>query len=284
MRDFLAEMAAKSLERCEAARVAVPYADLLAAARDSQPALPLKLSGFDVIAEVKRASPSEGAFRIASGDGDDARGHLAQLIEQTEAYQAGGACAISVLTEPSAFHGSLHDLAVVASDSQVPVMRKDFLVDVYQVAEARSRLASGVLLITRILEDAKLVEMVTVARDLGMFVIVEGFDEVDIDRAERLLGADHPGVLMGLNCRNLTDLSIDLMRFGRLRHHFRGTSPAIAESGMQNVADVHGVAALGYDLALVGSSLMKSPAPAGLLGEMIAAGRAARAASGRGGA
>jgi indole-3-glycerol phosphate synthase len=140
------------------------------------------------------------------------------------------------------------------------------------------------LLIVRTLSNDDLFEMLDLTLDLGMFALVECFDEPDLQRLTRLLilrGKElcEGQVLAGLNCRNLSDLSIDPARFAQLKGHFPTGLPAIAESGLATPADAASVAALGYDGALVGASLMRSPDPFVLAQEMLAAGRAARQTS-----
>ena len=168
--------------------------------------------GFDLIAEIKRRAPSAGSLREA-GAGDVA--HLAA------GYSRAGAAAISVLTEPSEFGGSLVDLASAAdAGGDVPVMRKDFVVNEYQVYEARAAGAGGVLLILRILDTATLGACIRAAAECGMFVLLEAFDEADLQRAgpaAELCRREGAPVLVGLNCRDLATLGVDFGRFARLR-------------------------------------------------------------------
>ena len=163
MSDFLATMAQSSAER--AAR-----AGPIGAAQLDKPVVPLQLGAFDVIAEIKDRSPAEGGLTARGVD----------RAARARQYADGGAAAISVLTEPSRFDGSLEHLEeVVTAVAGTPVMRKDFLVDPVQVLEARRAGASGVLLITAMLSDEKLRAMLDVAFELGMFVLLEAFDEND---------------------------------------------------------------------------------------------------------
>ena len=173
MSDFLQTMAKSSAERAAAAPT---FTD----ADFDKPVVPLSLGAFDVIAEIKLRSPAEGQLGISY--------LISSLNERAQTYAAGGAAAISVLTEPSRFDGALeHIEEVVAAVPDVPVMRKDFLVDPLQVLEARSAGASGVLLITAMLSAAKLRAMLDAAYDLGMFVLLEAFDENDLARSDALL-------------------------------------------------------------------------------------------------
>jgi indole-3-glycerol phosphate synthase len=288
--DFLAKMAAGSAARLAGAREVEEFEDVWDRAIDvaMPPVLEMDVGGFGLIAECKVASPSEGALAQA---GDEAS-VIARVVEQARAYVRAGASAISVLTEPEAFGGSLVHLAAVveAVGEDVPVMRKDFLVADYQIVEARAAGAGGVLLIARMLDDDDLFEMLDLTLDLGMFALVEAFDAADLTRIRRLLitrGGElvesAQPIVLGLNCRNLADLSIDPARFASLRAEFPSGYPIVAESGLATAADAAKVAALGYDGALVGSALMKSGDPEGLAREMIEAGVAARSAGEGGG-
>jgi len=206
-----------------------------------------------VIAEVKRSAPSVGRLAGAGLD----------IVAQARAYAAGGAGAISVLTEPSRFDGELADLEAVAAAVRVPVMRKDFLVDPIQIYEAAAHGASGVLLILRMLDDARLAEMLAVADELGLFVLLEAFDAGDLSRVP-----PHTDHLVGLNCRNLASLQVDFARFEALASAFPAGSTKVAESGILTVEDARRVEALGYDAALVGSALMRSDDPTALVAAM----------------
>lgn len=279
MSDFLTRMTETSTQRWAEAREREDFEDLWDRAIDVALPPALQLESFDLIAECKLASPSEGV--LSNPDAADATEHL---VNQALAYEAAGAAAISVLTEPTSFGGSLEHLAAVAEAVNVPVMRKDFLVADYQVVEARGAGAGGVLLIARMLSDEDLFEMLDLTLDLGMFALVEAFDAEDLARVRRMLitrGRELATgtTLLGLNCRNLADLSIDAARFAALKGEFPSRYKLVAESGLATAADVGRIAALGYDLALVGSALMKSRDPALLAGSMLDAGREARHAS-----
>lgn len=233
------------------------------------PVLQLDPSGFDLIAEIKLSSPSEGVLAAADAD----------VAARAETYARAGACAVSVLTEPSRFGGDLAHLgtaAAVLAEHGVPAMAKDFLVEPCQVATARLAGAGGVLLILRILEDDRLLEMLDLARDLGMFVLVEAFDADDLERARRLFGPQHaavPATLVGLNTRNLATLEVDPGRLETLAGEFPNGLPAVAESGLATAADCAAAAGNGYALGLVGTALMRAPDPAVHLRAMLAGGR-----------
>jgi indole-3-glycerol phosphate synthase len=259
MSDFLQAMAKSSAER---AATAPSFTD----ADFDKPVVPLSLGAFDVIAEIKLRSPAEGQLGISY--------HISSLNERAQTYASGGAAAISVLTEPSRFDGELAHLeAVVAAVPHTPVMRKDFLVDPVQVLEARKSGASGVLLITTMLDDATLASMVDVAFEYGMFVLLESFDEEDLERSARLLDRDGQ-LLIGVNTRNLRTLEVDADRLRRLGPSLP-KARCVAESGLHNAADAARVASWGYTMALVGTALMRSDDPAGLVRSMIEAGSAA---------
>ncbi|MFT7521152.1 MAG: indole-3-glycerol phosphate synthase, partial [Kiritimatiellia bacterium] len=184
------------------------------------------------------------------------------------AYVRGGACAISVLTEPDYFLGSLEHLSAVAAAVSVPVMRKDFLVSPAQVFEARLHGASGVLVVLRCTPDPG--ALIDAAAEAGMFVLVEAFDAHDLDLLDTLLPLqDH--VLVGVNARDLDTLGIDHARHGLLRSRLPVGLRSVAESGIRTVEDAARAATLGYELALVGSALMAHDDPTALLSRLQAA-------------
>jgi indole-3-glycerol phosphate synthase len=261
--DFLEEMAEESSRRAGLARDRSD--EIESRAREATPALVPDLSapGFDLIAEVKVASPSEGDLLPGSVD-------TAELLGLAGAYERGGAAMVSVLTETTRFRGSLADLTAVCEAVAVPVMRKDFLVDPVQVLEARAAGASGVLLIARLLPGELLVEMTDLTLDLGMFALVEVFDRSDLETAARVFDRN---VLVGVNSRDLSSLEVDLSRFESLAPHLPDHLPAVAESGLSTTEEVANVAGLGYRMALVGSSLVRSTDPAPALASLLEAGR-----------
>ena len=270
---LLADMQRASHERVAAAKARATEAELRARIADSPPPplLVLANGGFDVIAELKLRSPSQGALAHPASD----------PVARLAGYAKGGAAAVSVLTEPTRFDGSLEHLRLAAetlAPQRVPVMRKDFLVDPYQLLEARERGASGALLILQMVERARLIEMLDCAAELDLFVLLEAFDAGDLEMAAQI-AAERRGrseqVLMGLNCRNLETLAIDPRRFGVLRDKLPAGWPSVAESGVESPRDAAAVAALGYRLALVGTSLMKHKDAARATARLIEAGRGA---------
>jgi indole-3-glycerol phosphate synthase len=268
MSNFLERMARCSRERVVAARAQETEAALLERARGAPAPLTLTLAGFDLIAELKLRSPAAGG--LAGLDFDANR--------QLDAYAAGGAAAVSVLTEPAEFNGSLDDLRMASmrlATRACPVMRKDFLVDAYQVLEARANGASGVLLIVAILSDVVLADMIAAAAELGLFILLEAFDTGDLDRLAQLkLPTGRVQTLIGINSRDLTTLAVDFERFALLANQIRDDVPAVAESGIESQANIATVARSGYSLALVGSALMRDGDPQRAVADFVAAGRA----------
>ncbi len=257
--DFLDEMGAASWAR-------VPEAVGV-----RRPAPSLRLSGaFDLIAEVKLTAPSVGRLALPAGD------RAAFVASRAQAYAAGGAAAISVLTEPTRFDGALADVAAAAAAVDVPVMRKDFLVDPIQVAEAGAAGAGGVLLIARMLDDAALDACLDTAAAHGLFVLLEAFDQEDLQRAGARVdrwAPDAPPLLVGVNTRDLSTLQVDPDRLAALASSLPIGAPGVAESGLVSPEDAARVRRQGYALGLVGSALMRSDNPEGLVRALVAAGR-----------
>ncbi len=271
---LLSDMVRSSIRRVAEARERVPEAGLRAAAlaAPAPPRLRLGREGFDLIAELKLRSPSMGDLSASTLD----------PLKRLEAYAEGGAAICSILTEPTRFDGNLDHLRMAADVLQpygVPAMRKDFIVDPYQVLEARAYGASGVLLIVRMVPRERLVAMLDCAADLGLFVLLEAFCAGDLKVAGEV-AREREGreeqVLMGLNCRDLETLEIEFGRFAELRGRMPRDWPCVAESGVQTPEDAARVASLGYRLALVGTSLMKRGDAKQAVRELVVAGRAAR--------
>lgn len=274
--DFLAGMAAASRARVAEAMAQLPERELLARAAASPlpPRLRLSPSGFDVIAEVKLRSPAVGALKGADEN----------IAARAGAYARAGAAAVSVLTEPSRFDGSLQHLceASAALGGRAPAMRKDFIVAPYQVMEARLAGAGGVLAILRMIPLAETEALLEMAARLRLFVLLEAFDAEDLALASRLLAThgaaatavDAP-LLVGINCRDLVTLQVVPGRLEALAAQLPAAAPKVAESGLETAADAARLARAGYTLALVGSALMRAATPATLLDEMLRAGRAA---------
>jgi indole-3-glycerol phosphate synthase len=270
--DFLATMAASSRARSEAAQAQLPARELRARIADLPPAPRLEFSTFDLIAEVKLRSPAMGQLKAAGAE---------NVGERVAGYARAGAAAVSILTEPSRFDGSLADLAAGAralTPTGVPAMRKDFLVDAYQVLEGRVAGAGGVLAILRMLPRAGLEDLIDTALGLGMFVLLEAFDEPDIALAHALVDARRAQaqlLMVGVNSRDLATLEVVPGRLDRLAAQLPTAVRRVAESGVATPADAARAAANGYDLALVGSALMSAADPAALTRAMLAEARAA---------
>ena len=269
MSDFLRTMAAGSAERAAA------LSETWSARDFDRPAAPLNLGSFDLIAEIKERSPLAG--ELASGSGS--------RTERARQYLEGGAAAISVLTEPSRFGGDmshLREVAAAVSGAGMPVMRKDFLVDVRQVLEARAAGASGVLLIVAMLGDERLSRMLDCAFEHSLFVLLESFDEDDLRRTKNLLEigrySDRAGrrqLLVGVNSRNLRTLQVEPRRLERLAPLLPDGAVAVAESGLRTPEDAALASSLGYRVALIGTALMREGNPGALIGDMLVAGRGA---------
>ena len=227
----------------------VPVSDLMAQAEQQAAAIDfakaLQGEGVSLIAEIKRASPSKGSFAPDL-----------QAESVASVYARNGAAAISVLTDERYFSGSLDDLeaaerAVTDSGRSIPILRKDFILDPYQVIEARASGADAILLIVRILTDDELARLCAEIEGWGMTALVEVHDEVDVER----IGALSPAVV-GINQRNLSDFRTDLTVFARLRRSLSDETVVVAASGICSAADVANVAVQGADAVLVGEALV----------------------------
>lgn len=208
---------------------------------------------FSVIAEVKRSSPSKGMLADIS---DPAQ--LAAL------YEDGGASVISVLTEQQRFGGSLQDFVDVRSRVSIPMLRKDFIVNEYLVRESRAFGADLLLLIVAALDDAQLQDFYTLARELGMRVLVEVHDAEELERAMQI-GPE----IIGVNARNLKTLEIDLSNFRSLLPRIPTEIYRIAESGIATIEDVKLAKESGASAILVGETLVKSGDPASTIAEFL---------------
>ena len=233
-----------------------PYDEVVALAaatpRPRDPMPRFRAPGTSVIAEVKRRSPSKG--------------DLADIPDPAvlaKAYAAGGAAAISVLTEARRFGGSLADLRTVRSAVDTPLLRKDFMVTPYQLHESRAAGADLVLLIVAALDQPTLEKLYAEARGLGLTVLVEVHDAEETRRAVDL-GAE----LIGVNARNLKTLDVDPDTFGRLAPLIPDDRVKVAESGISGVADVERYAAEGANVVLVGEALVRDGDPEAAVASM----------------
>ncbi len=218
--------------------------------RDPMPAL--SRAGSSVIAEVKRRSPSKGDLA-----------EIADPASLASAYERGGAAAVSVLTEGRRFGGSLADLDTVRASVTLPVLRKDFVVEPYQLLEARAYGADLVLLIVAALPGDSLDRLHDAARELGLTPLVEVHDEPEAERAVTL-GAG----LVGVNARNLKTLEVDPATFGKLAPLLPDDVVKVAESGVAGPDDVRRLVDEGADAVLVGEALVKHGDPEGAVRAM----------------
>jgi indole-3-glycerol phosphate synthase len=240
-------------------RATVPLAAVRAAAAAAAPprdfARAVTGPPVRIIAEVKRASPAQGAIRA---DADP--------VAVARAYEAAGADAVSVLADARYFHGAPADVAAVRAAVGLPVLYKEFVVDPYQVYEARAVGADAVLLIAGTVPRAVLAALVALAHDLGLAALVE------VDGEATLADALAAGArIVGINNRDLRTFAVDLATTARLRPQIPPGRLVVSESGIATPEDLRRVAAAGVDAVLVGTALMASPDPAATLARLRAA-------------
>jgi indole-3-glycerol phosphate synthase len=207
----------------------------------------------NVIAECKRRSPSKGVLM--------AEYHPAAIAAK---YERGGAAAISVLTEPTFFDGSLEHLRAVRAAVSLPLLRKDFIVDEYQLLEARAAGADAILLIVAALDQAALARLRARAADMGLAALVEVHDEKELVRA-----IDAGARVVGVNNRNLRTLQVDVDASYRLAARIPRDTVAVSESGLQSREDVERLTAVGYRAFLIGERFMTDPDPARAIGQLV---------------
>lgn len=244
----LQEICAYKAEEVAARKARASLADLERRAADQSPPRGFRRAldnapGYGLIAEIKKASPSKGLIRADFDPPAHAR-----------AYQAGGAACLSVLTDERYFQGADDYLVAARAACALPVLRKDFMVDPWQVAEARALGADAILIIVAALSDSQMAEIEAAALDLGMDALVEVHDAPELDRALQLRSR-----LIGVNNRDLRDFSVDFAR----TYELVGRAPAgctfVAESGLTSHADLQAMAEHGVRCFLVGESLMRQP-------------------------
>ena len=212
------------------------------------------IGGTAVIAEVKKASPSMGVIR-ASFD----------PVAIAESYAAAGATCLSVLTDEKYFQGSGHYLRLVRAAVGLPLLRKDFIVDEYQIVEARALGADAILLIVAALSDAELAAFTRLAHDLGLDVLVEVHDEAECARALQL-----PLRVIGVNNRNLHDFSVSLDTTRRIKAMVPPDYLVVSESGIHTRADIDALQTDGVSAFLVGGALMQADDPGAALAALLA--------------
>lgn len=206
----------------------------------------LKREGVNIIAEFKRASPSLGDIDVA-----------ADPVAKAKIYESGGAAAMSVLCDAARFKGSVEDLRrVAASGAKIPLLAKDFISEKERLREVKDAGASAALLIVRYLDDEKLSELLAEARALGLDALVETHSEEEINRAVAV-GAD----IIGVNCRDLSNFTVDVSISERLLKAIPDGIVKVAESGIKTSADIARLRAAGANAFLIGTALMKSADP-----------------------
>ena len=249
--DLSLAMQRTSLERLEsrlAEASTLPRRDFYAALQ------PNLMQPMQVICEIKRNSPARGVLQAN-----------ANPTALAKSYSEGGAAALSVLTEPHFFQGSTADLVEARAATTVPVLRKDFIIDPWQLVEARLIGADATLLIAAVLKQ-QLPSMIAAAADYGLDALVEVHDEAELELAVAA-GAK----IIGVNNRNLHSFEIDIATAERLRPLIPASCIVVAESGLESPADFVRMAKAGYNAVLVGSYLMKSANPCAALQEALAA-------------
>jgi indole-3-glycerol phosphate synthase len=258
--NVLDQIVAKKRERVEEAKQAVPLERLRSEALAKRERAPsralrraLQVDGINIIAEFKRRSPSKGVIHAG-----------ADLTQIASSYQAGGAAAISVLTEQDYFDGSLADLGAVKACVDLPVLRKDFVFDPYQIYEAAAAGADAVLLIVAMLDDRQLESLRRLAEDeLGMDALVEVHNSEEMDRA-----AGCGAKLVGVNNRDLRTFDVSLETSIRLAPLAPPDALLVSESGLNNAADVRSLRERGFSGFLIGESLMRARDPKGALQDL----------------
>ncbi|NQX10477.1 indole-3-glycerol phosphate synthase TrpC [Microbacteriaceae bacterium VKM Ac-2855] len=256
---MLTDLTAGALADAAVRRESTPLASVEAAAIDRAPALDVLAAlapaeRVRIIAEVKRSSPSRGALAAIPDP--------AALAAE---YERGGASVISVLTEGRKFGGSLADLEAVRAQVRIPVLRKDFIAEAYQVFEARAAGADLVLLIVAALEQVELVHLYDLITELGMTPLVETHSAEELRRA-----SDIGARLIGVNARNLSTFELDRDLFGELSASFPDGAIRVAESAVKNADDVAHYRRAGADVVLVGEALVTHGDPASTLSDFLA--------------
>jgi indole-3-glycerol phosphate synthase len=253
---ILDQIAATVREALEVTKQRTPLAELQRLSANSEAPRDfravLRGEGIKIIAEVKRASPSKGCFAPNLD--------VAALVQS---YTRGGAAAVSVLTEPDYFKGSLDDLTAARQATHLPLLRKDFIVDTYQLYEARTHGADAVLLIAALLSAQELCQLLSAVHDLGMAALVEVHAEQEIEKA-----LDAKASLIGINNRNLADFTVDLGTTRRLRPLIPPDVTVVSESGITSFNDVASLRSAGASAVLVGETLVISADPEARLREL----------------
>ena len=253
MSDILEELSAARRADAEEAARRVPWDELLKKCASMPPTRDFKAAfrrpGVNVIAELKKASPSEGLIRADFNP-----------VALAHELASSGAAAISVLCEPHRFLGDERYLSAVCKGIDLPLLYKDFITTRYQVAAARAAGADAILLIAAVLDDSSLAHLREVAADFGMSALVETHTEDEIRRAVKS-GAE----VIGVNCRDLRTFKTDPAITARLIGDIPATCIRIAESGIRSHEDIAALAAAGADGFLIGTTIMRAPSPGAAL-------------------
>jgi indole-3-glycerol phosphate synthase len=247
MTEFLSRILASKEEEVELRKQKRPLGDLKASVRGLPPVrslgASLKVPGISVIAEIKKASPSAG---VLAAEFD----HRSLGRE----FEAGGAAALSVLTDKEFFQGAIEFLQDVRTVTTLPILRKDFVIHEYQIYETRAAGADALLLIARLLDEATLRRFYDTAGAIGLEALVEVHDEKDLEKANNVGAA-----IIGINNRDLSDFSVVLDRSLRLRPLVRSRALTVSESGIRHKDDVKALREAGFDAVLVGEGLVTKP-------------------------
>lgn len=255
---MLKQILAKRTQRLVEIRRRIPLAEAKARALDAPPPRPFaaalrKHDRISIIAEIKFRSPSMGELRP-----------IQPVEEIARDYETGGADALSVLTEPDFFDGKLEYVARTKAVTSLPVLRKDFLFDAYQLYESRAAEADAILLIAAMLERNVLADLASLAGDLGLDVLLELHDLSDVEKTSGLSPA-----LWGVNHRNLKTLAIDLNVSTQLFPLLPSGAILIAESGIESAGQLNAMRKRGADAVLIGTSLMREPFPGAALRNLL---------------
>jgi len=257
---ILDQIVADNLRELEARKRSFPLAEMQRVALEQPPPLDfasaLRGDRIQLIAEVKKASPSKGIIRADFNP-----------VEIAQTYASNGASAISVLTEAKYFQGSLNylrDIRNALGNKQVPLLRKDFLCDPYQVYESRAYGADSLLLIVAILTPEKLEELLRLSHELNMSCLVEVHNEAELE-----IALESKARIIGINNRDLTTFTVDITTTGRLRPLIPSDRIVVSESGIKNRSDMEKLGQWGVDAVLIGESLMSAPNIASKMKELL---------------
>ncbi len=255
--NFLSRIVRLKRKEVDVARQARPLSELQEAIQDAPSTRSLKQKlttdgRFHLICEVKKASPSRGIINANVNP-----------VRQAVSYQESGASAISVLTEKNFFRGTLNDLTGARAGVNIPVLRKDFIIDAYQIYESRAAGADLILLIAKILEPRQIEDFTALAAELHLEVLLEICDQSDLTKIP-----SGNGFILGVNNRNLETFEVDIANSLRLKPLLPENVPAITESGIHNSAECRRMQQAGFSGALVGEALMRSEQPGELIREL----------------